>query len=590
MKEVLSFEHWLILEKNKAVEYFKKNPKALSTFSSGIDVHKKPWDPIIDTKVESERKNKIYDQFIKKLSHLEDIDALIDPNSNNIWTILDILVGYTQSYERGKIKFSSNGYKWWHWKDFYETIKDSNNFDTFVSSIKKRQLAFPVGVYSVNKDLIEYDKLYSFIKTNFYFLKKSFSWLDTALKGITGSSTKSYENDLMKLGLSSRDVEVAMSYVQEWTSMSRKRIDPSVWPLLQKISVDPSMLPKYVYRGLFYDGAKIKDPIKWSNKWYPGSKPGVSQGKTTSWSVDRGTAISFMIDQDFIKDKENGYYMLLKWEVNPKMVIADLRNLPVDHKYWSQQEIIVSPDANNYEIDTMIPGKEGYEAYTKFASERQGGQGSSGRTKSEMAMNFIGLPFDKVSPGDRIEFKKIAKMTVKEFINTYPNISIDDKKLYGIGMPLWSYINKYFWHRNLNIISSSRNEVKFTLEYSMEDISSSYTIGPEIYSLYQKYKKEYNFNQFSGKNTIISNEGTINLISDDFYNIDIRVSWPTRFEIVEGGKEEFDKPQTADIESDNVLKKIFDENGGSEFFVKATKNNQIKKEASLSKNINIKIT
>lgn len=584
MKNVLNFKNWLILEKNKAVEYFRKNPDSLSTFSGGVDPHKKPWNPAINSNLESERKNKIYDQFRKKLSHLKDIDALIDPNSNK-WTIYGVMIGYSEGYERG--------YKWRYWDDFCEIIRDSNNFDVFLLSIEKRQCKFPTDSYYSKTNLIEYDKLYLFIKNNFYFLKKSFNWLDTALKGITGSSTKSYENDLMKLGLSSRDVEIAMSYVQEWTSMSRKRIDPSVWPLLQKISVDPSLLPKYVYRGIFYDGAKIKDPIKWSKKWYPGSKPGVSQGKVTSWSVDRGTAISFMIDQDFIKDKENGYYMLLKWEVNPKMVIADLRNLPVDHKYWSQQEIIVSPEANDYEIDTMIPGKEGYEAYTKFASERQGGQGAWGRTKSEMAMNFMRLPFDKVSPDDRIEFKKIAKMTVKEFINTYPNISTSisiDKKLYGIGMPLWSYIDKYFWHQNLNIISSNKNEVKFILKYSMKDLSSNYTVGPEIHSLYEKYKKEYNFNQFSGKNIIISNEGTINLISDDFYNIDIRVSWPTRFEIVKGEKEEFDKPRTVDIESDNVLKKIFDESGGSEFFVNATKNNQIKKEASLSKNINVKIS
>ena len=85
----------------------------------------------------------------------------------------------------------------------------------------------------------------------------------------------------MKLGLSLSDVKLAMTIVTEWTSMSRKKLDPSNWSLLNKISVAPNLLPKYVYRGIFYDGAKIKDQKKFIEAWKPGSKPGASQGKAT---------------------------------------------------------------------------------------------------------------------------------------------------------------------------------------------------------------------------------------------------------------------------------------------------------------------
>ena len=39
-----------------------------------------------------------------------------------------------------------------------------------------------------------------------------------------------------------------------------------------------------------------------------------------------------------------------------------------------------------------------------------------------------------------------------------------------------------------------------------------------IISIYKKYKDEMNFNQFAGIKYIVSNEGSIKLIDDDYYS------------------------------------------------------------------------
>ena len=205
-------------------------------------------------------------------------------------------------------------------------------------------------------------------------------------------------------------------------------------------------------------------------------------------------------------------------------------------------------------------------------------------------MRLLQMPFDKVSPGDKMEFKKIAKMTVGEFKAEYPKAPINTTEIWSkVGMPLWNYIDRHFWR--VDIVSSSRTEVKFRLKYSMDDLTSS-SNGPEIYSLYQKLNKETSFNQFYGKDAIVSNEGTIRLVNDDFYNMDIEVKWPTQFELVKGGKkpEEKSEPREEDNKTDGVLEKMFNELGGSKFFVNWSKTKQAEKGTNLSRNINIKLS
>jgi hypothetical protein len=286
--------------------------------------------------------------------------------------------------------------------------------------------------------------------------------------------------------------------------------------------------------------------------------------------------------------------MLLKWEVDPKKVICDLRNLPVDHTFWNQQEIIVSPDARDYEVDTMIPGKEGYEAYKKFCAENPGGQGAWGKTKAETAARFLLMPYDKFSIGDKMEMKRIAKMTVEEFRDEYGGAVVTSDPRYSkMAMPLWNYIDQHFWR--VRILSSTRDEVKFQLEYTMDDLGYS-SAGPELKSMMDKLNKqvakgEISYNPYNGKDAIVSNPGTVKLISDDYYNIDIEVNWPTQFEIVKGGRkpDEKSEPRPEDIKTDEILKRVFDELGGSKFFAQWSKNKQVEKGSQLSRNVNIQL-
>lgn len=366
--------------------------------------------------------------------------------------------------------------------------------------------------------------------------------------------------------------------------MSRKKLDPQVWPLLQKISVDSSLLPQYIYRGIFYDGAKIKDEAKWLTKWFPGAKPGVSQGKATSWSIDRETAANFMTDQDFIKDRKNGYYMLLKWKVDPKYVIADLRNLPVDYTFWNQQEIIVSNEATDYEIDTMIPAAEGEDGFRNFVKSLKGGQGAWGQSKTDLSVNFITIPYQKLSINDRILFKQISKMTVKEFKALYPNNRITDEPSWqDMGMPLYNYIRQY--NSNIVVQKSTKNEVVFKVFYTMHSLD----YNDATREIFKKVKAENDFNQFASSYEIVSNEGYLKLLDDDFYDLDIEVILPTRFsteEDKEGSRKSGDKlTDDANI----ALFKIFDEAGGSKGFIEAFKNSQNANINKVSKNINISI-
>jgi hypothetical protein len=567
-------EFMLVIEKNRTVDFFRQHPELLSKYSTGVEAHAKAeWDPkrtgSVDRDIEHEREEKAKEQLRSRLKRIPEVDELVDPSHKNSWTIIDTLTGMKEGYSN-----------WWDWHRLKDAILSAKNIDDFVknNTARYRSWRFAHESYSDSKDISQYGKLFKVLKTNFDLIQKSMKWVDTALKGIKGSAQAGFEKDLLKIGLSMKDLQVAMSHVENWTSMSRKKLDPSVWPLLQKLSVDSSSLPKVIYRGIFIDGAKIKDEAKFLKQWFPGSKPGVSQGKATSWSVDRGTAAEFMTDQDFVKDSKGGYYVLLRWTVDPAKVVADLRNLPVDHKFWNQQELIVDPAARDYEVDTMIPGSGGYEAHREFTKTIKGGQGAYGRSKSEFALNFLNTPYETLTPHQRMEFKQIVKMTVSEFQSIYPGIGIDPKWK-GVAMPIWNYLSKY--SSNMVPTSITRNKVEFKFEYGLSALE--YLNDPVLKATIQKIKKETNYNQFAGAQEIVSNVGFIELIDDDYYDINMKIQLPTKC------APEVMKPEVKremDVVADKALDTIFNEVGESNIL---NIMNRRQSEQKLPKNINIQI-
>jgi len=313
MKNLRTYETWLLLEKNKTVEYFEKHPEALSSIARDLGIqphHKHEFKPSRAVDPSGSADAVAYTKINKAAKmKLMKIGGEVGEMKFNqaVWKYGDLIIGQLE------------GWSGWYDSDYLrKAIVDAKSFEDWKAEQTKtkysRQWRFPSEDYSKDWNIEEepIKPFYDWIGKYWNQLQDICKWLQKAREGAKNIASKRAQKEFMKLGLSMKDVEVAMTYVKEWTSMSRKKLDPSVWPLLQKISVDDTKLPQYIYRGIFYDGAKIKDAEKWKKKWFPGAKPGASQGKATSWTIDRGTAADFMQNQDFIKDSENGYYMLLK--------------------------------------------------------------------------------------------------------------------------------------------------------------------------------------------------------------------------------------------------------------------------------------
>lgn len=568
MKNLIEYGDWLLLEKSRVVDFFRQNPKLLSNLS--VDIEKKPKsDWSIDSikglnlkDVERERLKKARVILRSRIEKLKGHDVIWWEEDREQRKISDVLSGsgWTFDFER-----------------FCRDVSESREFSDFEKKAQRSYWSFP----GHRGDFNELPILAEFMKREWKEVRSALSAYYAASEGIKGSATKGVWNELAKMGISPKDLEVAMSHVTDWTSMSRKKLDPKVWPLLQKISVDPTRLPKTLYRGIFYDGAKIKDLGKWLKKWGPGQKPGDSQGKATSWSSDRGTAADFMINQDFVKDSAGGYYILLKWTVRPDQVIADLRNLPVDHGFWNQAEYIVSPEARDYEVDTMIPGSSGYEAYREFTKSIKSGQSSWGFSKAQYAAFYLRRPFDSLTPGEKMEMKMIVKMTVKEFNDVYPGSGISDY-WDSIAMPIWSFLDAY-GRTVLDAEPVSRNEVKFQFKFGFGNLRNLGSKIPEAKLVFDRIESEVGFEGWRDDVWFSSNFGSIRLTSDEYYRQEFSIKWPTEIEIEKStnfkeGKEEHIKLFTG---FERILEEV-----GSKKLIDWMKQFQSQKE--YSRNISIK--
>lgn len=512
MRNLQSYEDFLILEKSRVVDFFRQNRELLSQWSKGlVPKTKSEWSPrsagLIKSGGESPLIKRAKERLLSRIESIRGADKPVDNSGKGM--------------SRGEAIAGSE-----HWGDREYLIRDiekSNSAQDWTKKMSIRWWKFPEES-RVNH--AEYSDFTDWISQNWQAIKKSIDGYIAAVAGIRGSGEAAFEKEMMKLGLSVRDVEVAMSYVNDWTSMSRKRLDSDVWPLLNNISVDPVMLPKTVYRGIFYDGAKIRDLDKWLKQWAPGARPGVSQGKATSWSSDRGTAAEFMRAQDFVKDEKGGYYVLLKWNVRPDQVIADLRNLPVDHAFWNQAEFIVDPAARDYVVDTIIPGSAGWESYNEFRNSIKSGEGGWGRSKSEYVLQYLAKPFDQLTPGQKMEMKAVSKMTVAEFVKAYPRsgINIGREGQFGpLAIPLAIFLDKL--GQFISPVQIERN--RLTWRWQMPLLAVQGLPDPVIKSTWEKVKKEADFNPFSGTDSVVSDTGLIELVNDDYFKQEILLKMPT---------------------------------------------------------------
>lgn len=393
MKFLKLFEHF-VSEKNKVASYYEKHPEAIKKFGiSGKDEEDfdnyiaRSYDndnPLKD-KVESVKKE-LKTKFEEATKDIKFTDSN-DDRYNNLWS-----------------------------KIFNEDAMFSKYYLQEKPTKEKMLADCKTGRFTYSKEQVTPEAI-EFLEKNWEsildVLKKKHQMNDLSKNW----SEKRLEKEAIMKGVDKRDYIAAMSWINYFTGMSRRKLPKEIWPALRAITVEENELPKVVYRGLFFDGAKIKDKEKFLQKWKEGSKPGVSLVKATSWSASKAVAADFMQDQDFIKDRDNGYFMLLKWNVDPKHVVADLRN--IDGKFWNQQEVIVDSDVKDYQVEKLIK----YEPYNKDKpreienyqnSNHASNAGAFGRTKNEIMSDILNLFDADVRKQYKMEWKELKDLTLGE--------------------------------------------------------------------------------------------------------------------------------------------------------------------------------
>ena len=237
-----------------------------------------------------------------------------------------------------------------HFGDLFKIRDAKNYFDDYYSD-KEDALR--------RAKMDEKDDLRKFLRKHYDEFKKDILNIEKMNDSLKENPNIERKMALQK-GIDYNDYTSAMDHIKRYTKMSGRAIPKEIWPVLHKMTVVPGNLPKYVYRGLFYDGDKIKDEKEFKKKWHEGSKPMIKSRKATSWSTSPTTALHFMDAGEDIKNVKDGYHIMLRYEiVDPKMVVADLRVFP-DLTFWNQQEILISPEAKDYEVFKIFKKEDTY--------------------------------------------------------------------------------------------------------------------------------------------------------------------------------------------------------------------------------------
>ena len=302
------------------------------------------------------------------------------------------------------------------------------------------------------------------------------------------------------------DFQNTLAWINHFRSASYRKIPSDIWNALQYLTVDPSNLPKTIYRGLFYDGAKIKDKEKFLKKWSKGSKPNVSLRKASSWTTNIEVAKSFMTDQDNVKDSENGYHVMLKYDVkSAEDLIADFRNWEW-MTFWNQQEILLNPSVKDYEVMEIFPkgewvykhssddydnaDKSEYQNFYDTGSKKEFASYSGHDIKSVMQYGVMDIMLSKLPEDEKFKIAELRDKTIAELPFKIYGMYADDKRL-NMLIVLYQFIesSSFRWSEDSFI---SRDTARVNYEYSakhlVEDIKK--LTGKEVSEYSCKIKVE----------------------------------------------------------------------------------------------------
>ena len=346
-------------------------------------------------------------------------------------------------------------------------------------------------------------------------------------------------------GMNSSDYHAVQAWVEHYKSMSRKTIPADIWPALQRLTVQPNTLPKTLYRGIFFDGAKIKDKEAWLKKWQVGNKPGVKPAKIQSWSSSLSVAVSFLDAQDFIKDKENGFAVLMKYEsVDPNLVIADFRNMK-DAGFWNQQEIVLTPAAKDYEVIHIIPYEDYFalgkkwdetELY-KYKKELEvSGEGTSGIDYDQILVSqFFNINSLSIKPELKEQWRSFSKMTVAQVKKSYDftGIFIDsiEDTMQNVYFPLYSAATRnysYFANEwSMRVVEvANKSSIRVML---VRDGRQSYD-GPETQRMAAVFDDIEQGKEFKYQQAIVV-PAVISIESNDYNTIKFSIDLTGKFEL-----------------------------------------------------------
>jgi hypothetical protein len=556
MKLLRLLQEIRILEKNKTVDFFRKNPDKLKAFRNIPSANAEweydwesrsgRWDP---------RRKLDFDVYYSAI-------AKLDPSNE-----------FAQNLQ-SSLRHSSLD-------TFFRYVNRLQTYDEFRKNADT-DYSFRTRVDDVNwADWADHE----FMAKHYNAIRKIAKSFIDRKEGLRDLDNRRFAKDMMKLGLEPRSVRAAMDWVEYYTAGSYRKLPKDVFDTLQQMSVDASRLPKYIYRGFFFDGAKIKDREKFLTKWREGSMPKAGLNKATSWSGDKGTAIAFMDAQDRVKDSKTGFHVLLKWKVNADDVIADLRNMPGDFRFWNQHEFIVSPDVKDYVVDKIIPYQspvdQPYETLdlVQFRKAIKGGWGGMGERKGNTLSNFLFSPYDKFGTNEKIAYKQLLKMSVKD-VRSKLNVTLGYNTEYlnrvnDVLFPLVAVlrlIEDNAWrsrgHRfNINVdkvISPYEIRIKFEFKFTRDYSTNSINIE-DIFPGGAKYiNLKYPDDKFDAEDVRVGPVayGTISLNKDfGIYNIAITLDIPNKFKIDSIETNTF---VTYTEINDKIMTELFDKFGDKE--------------------------
>lgn len=426
-----------LTEKNALQAYFSEHPEKVREFGISSDVS---WRDVAN---QIFRTNPINDKYYQLLTKFEE---------KYPWSFKSIYLHLGAGAFDRVLSFSDplelfkKGYS-------YEYSKNPKDFDDYFNKLAK------------DPDLRKLRSLYD---------KKS-DYAEIKFKQLAN-----------QYGINLRDLAFGFNEIIRMQSSSYQKLKPSSYALLKAMTVVPSQLPSVIYRGFFYDGAKIKDQDKFLKQWAVGNSPKVKLGKPTSWSSSKSVAIGFMKNQDKVKNAEDGYHVLLKIK-NPTEdeVIGDLRNFEFS-RFWNQQEIIISPEVTRYTVEELLPYQEYNAPDNKYRdlekSNMRPGAGSWGRNKNELLMDIFNLSKYDISLNTKIDYKEIKDLTIGELIKRKMLSSeyFDDEyksKHVKLLLPLFKFATQPFIGRTSIFKVNSPTSIIMSSQINFKNIEYKDTVG-----------------------------------------------------------------------------------------------------------------